>query len=57
MSTTYSSPKIAKELIRQFGTAGKPFKVDMKYTKEVGQFINKIESAQQSAAKSTLVFR
>ena len=33
------------------------FKVDMKYTKEVGKFINKIEPAQQSAAKSTLVFK
>ena len=57
MTTTYSSPKIARELTKQFGTSGKPIKVEMKFTREIGQFIKKVESAQQAAAKSKLVFK
>ena len=57
MSTTYSSPKIARELTRQFGTSGEPIKVEMKFTHEIGQFIKKIESAQCAAANSKLVFK
>ena len=57
MTTTYSSPKIARELAKQFGTSGKPIKVEMKFTYEIGQFIKKVESAQQAAANSKLVFK
>jgi len=57
MTTTYSSLKIARELTKQFGMLGKPIKVEMKFTREIGQFIKKVESAQQAAAKSKLVFK
>ena len=57
MPTTYSSPKIARELTKQFGAAREPIKVEMKYTREVGQFIKKVESAQKAAANSKLVFK
>lgn len=54
---TYSSPKIARELKKQFGTSMKSIKVEMKYTREIGQFIKKVESAQNAAANSKLVFK
>lgn len=57
MAVTYSSPKIAKELSKQFGNAAQTVKVDMKYTKEVGHFINKVESAQRKTVGSKLSFR
>ena len=57
MPSTYSSPKIARELTKQFGTSGNPIKVEMKYTREIGSFIKKVESAQRSAASSKLVFK
>lgn len=57
MSTkTYSSPEIAKELIKQFGTTG-TVKVEMKFTREIGEFIKKVESAQKAAANSKLIFK
>lgn len=57
MATTYSSPNIARELAKKIGKTGEPVKVDMKDTKEVGQFIRKVESAQRSAEHSKLVFK
>jgi hypothetical protein len=57
MAVTYSSPKIAKELSRQFGNAAQTVKVDMKYTKEIGHFINKVESAQRKTVGSQLAFK
>lgn len=57
MATTYSSPKIARELSKKFSKTGESVKVDMKYTKEVGRFIREVESAQRSAAHSKLVFK
>ena len=57
MAITYSSPKIAKELGRQFGNAAKTVKVDMQYTKEIGSFINKVESAQRKTVGSQLAFK
>jgi len=57
MPATYSSPKIARELTKQFGTKGEPVRVKMKFTREIGGFIKKVESAQQAAANSKLVFK
>jgi hypothetical protein len=57
VTITYSSPKIAKELERQFGDVAKTVKVDMKYTKEIGSFINKVESAQRKTVGSQLAFK
>lgn len=57
MALTYSSPKIAKELGSQFGKAAQTVKVDMKYTKEIGHFINKVEAAQRRTEGSQLKFK
>jgi len=57
MAVTYSSPKIAQELCKQFGSSRASFKVEMKHTKEIGLFIKKVESAQRAAANSKLVFK
>lgn len=59
MSTgaTFTSPQIAKEIARVFGTEAKTFSVEMKHLREVGNFVRKIESAHKRAEKSKLVFR
>ena len=57
MTNNYSSPKISRELTKQFGTSGQAIKVEMKFTREIGEFIKKVESAQQAAAESKLVFK
>ncbi|GEM_PF-1444835 len=57
MTVTYSSPKIAKEMSRQFGSSAQTVKVEMKYTKEVGHFIHRVESAQRDTVGSKLVFK
>jgi hypothetical protein len=57
MSTnTCSSPEIAKVLTERFGTSRKPIKVEMKFTREIGEFIKKVESAQKAADRSNLIF-
>ncbi len=57
MSATYSSPKIARELKKQFGNEARTIKVDMKYAKEIGGFIAKVESAQRKTVGSKLSFK
>ena len=57
MSNNYSSPKIVKELTKQFGTSREAFRVDMKFTHEIGEFIKKVKSAQKAAENSKLVFK
>ena len=57
MPATYSSPKIARELTKQFGTKGEPVRVKMRFTREIGGFIKKVESAQRAAPNSKLVFK
>ena len=52
MATTHSSSKIAQELRKLFGEQQPSVKVEMKYTREVGQFIQKVQSAHQNTAKS-----
>ena len=56
MSKTSISAKIAEELRKKLGEPKKSFKVKMKYTKEIGEFIKKIEKAQQSSRNSKLKF-
>lgn len=55
--TTYANSRIAEELRRQFGNAAKSVKVEMRYTKEIGDFINRVESAQRMTKGSKLSFR
>ena len=53
----YSGFKISKELTKKFGTTGKPIQIKMKFVNEIGNFIKRVESAQQAAARSELVFK
>lgn len=55
--TTYANSGIAEELRRQFGNAAKSVKVEMRYTKEIGDFINRVESAQRMTKGSKLTFK
>lgn len=55
--STFTSPKIAKEISRVFGSDIKVFTVPMKHRRVVGDFVRKIEAAHKRAAKSKLVFR
>ncbi|MEI8246999.1 MAG: hypothetical protein WCI51_14295 [Lentisphaerota bacterium] len=57
MSKTYSSQKLTRELSKQFGDQVRPVKIEMKYTKEVGAFIRKMEEAHRATANSKLVFK
>lgn len=57
MATTYSSPKIARELCKQFSNVESTVKVKMQYTKEVGAFIRKVNAAQRKTAGSQQVFK
>ena len=54
----FTSAEIAREMLRLFGDeAQEGIKVEMKYCKEVAEFVRKIEEAHRNAAKSKLVFR
>ncbi len=58
MSTVvYSSPKIAKAFSKQFGENLTKVRVEMKYEKEVGKFIKKVENAQKLTVKSQTTFK
>jgi len=59
MATTqaFTSPEIAKEMVKLFGAEAKTVTVEIKYRREVGEFVRKIEKAHRDAEKSTLVFR
>ena len=54
--TTFGNADLARKMAMQFGTGSQPVKVDMRYTKEVQNFIRKVEEAHQKAASSALVF-
>ena len=56
MPNVYSSPKIAREMVRRFGKKAQTVRVEMKYTREVGNFIRSVESAHKNTEKSTRVF-
>jgi hypothetical protein len=57
MATTYSSPRIARELGKQFADQATTVRVEMKYTREIGRFIQKVVSAHQRTARSKQVFK
>ena len=54
--TRFSSPGIAKEMKKVFGSETKTFSLKLQHKKPVGDFVRKIEKAHKNAAKSTLVF-
>ncbi len=50
-NTNFTSPKIADSMVKVFGSEAKTVAVDMKYRKEVGEFVLKIEEAHKQAGK------
>lgn len=52
----FTSPKIADEMKKKFGDKAETVTVTMKYRKEVGAFVRKIEKAHKKAGKSKLFF-
>ncbi len=54
-SVVYASPRLAKELTKVFGRASS-IKVTMRATKDVSNFIRKLDAANKKAAKSSLHF-
>jgi hypothetical protein len=52
----FTSPKIAREMARVFGSDAKTFTVEIKHRRVVGDFVRKIEAAHKRAEKSKLVF-
>ncbi|ADH86510.1 hypothetical protein DaAHT2_1828 [Desulfurivibrio alkaliphilus AHT 2] len=53
---TFGNADLAKEIASQFGTTQETVKVKMRYTKEVRDFLNKIDEAHRKAAESELTF-
>ena len=53
---SFGNPQIADTMAEKFGE-GQELKVEMRYMPQVLEFIQKIETAHQEAAKSKLVFR
>ncbi|MBN1759791.1 MAG: hypothetical protein JW863_15800 [Chitinispirillaceae bacterium] len=52
----FGNPQKAEKLVARFGTSDEPITVEMKYSQQVTDFLDKIEKAHSDAAKSTLVF-
>ena len=57
MAEYFSSKKIGKELSKQFSCSSKKVRVRMKYSIEVGRFMDKLRSARKSTKNSELVFK
>lgn len=56
-NSKFTSPKIAIKMAEAFGSEAKPITVDMKYHKEVGDFVLKIEHAHQKANNSRHMYK
>lgn len=54
--TDYASIRIAKAFREHFGDQVETLKVEMMYTREVADFIRKIDEAHKATARSKLVF-
>ncbi len=54
--TKFTSPKIAEEIRKRFANETEIISVPMKYKRNIGRFIRKIERAHKKAEKSTLSF-
>ena len=52
----YSSPAIAKEMMRVYGNQTKVIKVEMLHKDAIKNYVMKIEEAHQKAAHSKLKF-
>jgi len=55
-TATFGNADLARKMATQFGTGQEKVQVEMRYAKEVRQFIQKVEEAHKKAAESKLVF-
>lgn len=53
---TFGNAALAKKVASQFGVSRESVQVEMRYTKEVQEFILKVEEAHAKAENSKLVF-
>lgn len=54
--SVYSSPEIAKEMKRMYGSETKVVKIKMRNKSQIKKYVLKIEEAHKKAAESTLKF-
>ena len=54
---TFSSPNIANEMEKLFGNDAKKVNVDIKFKREVGDFILKINRMHDEAKNSKQIFK
>jgi hypothetical protein len=55
-SIVFSSPRLAKDVVKIFGNDTQTVEVRMRSDKDVSQFIRKIENAYKKTSKSRLIF-
>lgn len=53
----FTSPKIANEMEKVFGNDAKKVNVDIKFRRQVGNFILKVDRAHNEAKKSKQTFK
>lgn len=56
-SLIFSSPTIAKEMKRAYGSSAKVVQIEMHHEEAVKNYVMKIEEAHKKAANSKLRFR
>ncbi len=56
-TSIFTSPKIAIEMEKVFGNDAKKVKVDIKFRREVGNFILKVDRVHNEARKSKQTFK
>jgi hypothetical protein len=56
MSASFASPKFVQELTKVFGNKVATVKVTMRKSKDVPQFIRRVQAAHKRAATSRLQF-
>ncbi len=56
-TSMFTSPKIAIEMEKAFGNDAKKVKVDIKFKREVGSFILKVDRAHNEAKRSKQTFK
>lgn len=49
--------EIGREMKKAYGDKAKTFKVKLKYTKEITEYLNKIREAHEKASESKLIFK
>ncbi|MCF8055831.1 MAG: hypothetical protein K9K37_04220 [Desulfocapsa sp.] len=53
---TFGNADLAKKMVTRFGMSQQSVQVEMRFAKEVRQFIQKVDKAHKKAASSKLIF-